>query len=321
MNKRAFSAMIVIMIVALFVLGLVTLAIGTKFHPSASTFIQSIISFGNDNSTTRSLEALRYNITSDTLSYYTGSDFAVIAPGTHVLLNDKYIESDLIRKAITDYYFDLDARLFYASGDPTTTGKNPSYRFSLAPNHALTASIVSFSSATRLIEAPSSLWDQFYLFGGETVDYRDIFSPTKQSSFFGNTAFIQLPRRGDVVLLITNYTVRETAQGTTIKPTLIGEALVRTTNEFDFVPHKDFEDFSLANEEKQDLLRQVITWRDSLFKGGSLETTLDVPFRKKVASDPLTFVTVQPERDPLTGDIILRLDKEVVRKNAGGRTF
>lgn len=308
--------MIVMMIVALFVLGVVALAIGTKFHPQASTFLESIIGFGTGNSTTQAFEALRYNITSDTLSYYTGSDFAVIAPGTHVILNDKYLESDLIRKALSDYYFSLDARLFYASGDPTTTGKSPSYRFSLAPDYALTASVVSFSSATQLLESPSSLWDQFYLFVGETVDYRGILSPTKQVSFFGDASFIQLPRRGDVVLLVTNYTVRETTQGTTITPTLVAETMVRTTNELVFAPSKDFEDFSLSDEQKKDLLRQVIAWRDSLLKGGSFETTFDVPYRKKVVTDSLTVVTVQPERDSTSGDIILRLDKEVARKNA-----
>ncbi len=279
MNHRAFSAMIVLMIVAVFVIGVVALAIGTKFHPSASTFLESIIGFGTDNSTSRSFEALRYNITSDTLSYYTGSDFVVIAPGTHVLLNDKYLESDLIRKALSDYYFSLDARLFYASGQPAQ-GTSPTYRFSLAPDYRLTASVVSFSSATQLLEATS------------------------------------LPRRGDVDLIVTNYSVRESQQGTTIVNTIIGEALVRTTNDFVFSPHKDFEDFSLTNEQKQDLLRQVIAWRDSILKGGSFETTLDVPYRKKATTNPLTVVTVQPERDSTSGDIILRLDQEVVRKNA-----
>ena len=79
MSRAGYSIFIVGMIVALFVLGVVMFAIGTKFDPRFRTFFESIPGFGQSNETLEGISIIGLDIDGKNgvpvLEYYTGSDW------------------------------------------------------------------------------------------------------------------------------------------------------------------------------------------------------------------------------------------------------
>lgn len=309
-------------LIAVFVIAAVILFIANNGNPRFQTFFQSIPGFGQEAIITGQTEALRYDITKDSLSYYTGSAFVSMAAGSHIRLNDKYIESDVVRQAISDYYFNLEARLFYASLNQIVAAKKPTYRFGVLADESdpastyVTAHVTSFSSAHQGYVESAELRERLKSAIGDQFNAYNVAELKKQ-----------VPRRGDIIVALTVYeevrsSDEQVAQSGVmvvrqVQP-VVGTALIRADNSIIFVPQvrEGHPIAVLTNKQKAELLEQVVQWRDSILKGGSFETTLDVPFKENSSSGNFTRVTVQPERLSEDGSLLLRLDRLVSPRNA-----
>jgi len=277
-------------------------------------------------------QIIGYNLTGDSIYYYSGAEWVSFLDGENVRLGDKFVYASQMHQDLKNYYYSFTARAYYASISSGASGEAPQFRFyssytdpsfpsreqgweyafytaaeqpDLFPSaqqgdvdKALYASVIAFVQEPEVYQKPEGLFGAFGDF---------ILSGTSSQYVADKNA---LRRGGDIGLILFSY------KPNTKQMEFYGEILVRADGSVYLRKQGSTELNSVAlNANGRDLVNQVIAWRDSILKGGTQETTVDLTYRVKNQNGQEKTITVQPEK--IRDFVVVRLDKPTDRKQPG----